>query len=259
MIESAQGIGITPLSGQGAAVWVDADIELPEAARHAESPTAERERLAQATRAARAELESLKQRTAARHGADIAAVFDAQLQFLNDPTIESALEEAILEHAAAPEAVLDAFGQHIELFEGFDGPVSGRADDLRDVRDCLLRDLFDEGPKATVDIPTRSILLADRLTPIEIASFDPRKVAGFATVLGSPSSHVAGFARAMAVPAVIGVGPRLHQIDGGADLVVDAAADTCRLADGDDGDAVPANPDVTPAGATVDVRIPTHR
>ncbi|WP_336338615.1 phosphoenolpyruvate--protein phosphotransferase [Haloarcula brevis] len=214
------GTGATPRSGVGSVVWYGRDISLPDLEGEVD-PDAEAERFADAVETARDELEAEREATAERVGEDEAAVFDAHIQFLEDPTIEDAVETSIGDGADAANAVDAAFGEHIEQFEGMDGRMAERADDLRDVRDRLLRLLTDGERVDLGDLPEGSVVLAERLTPSDTAQLDPERVAGFATVTGGRTSHAAIFARSLALPAVVGVGDALETVTDGDEVVVD--------------------------------------
>jgi len=217
------GTGATPRSGLGTVVWYDPEITLPEADGSVDVDT-ERDRFADAVETARAELESERDATAERVGESEAAIFDAHIQFLEDPTIESAVEESIDEGTPAALAVDDAFGGHIEQFEGMEGRMAERADDLRDVRDRLLR-LLTGGERVNLaDLPEGSVVLAERLTPSDTAQLDPDTVAGFATATGGRTSHAAIFARSLALPAVVGLGEELNDIADDTEVIVDGDA-----------------------------------
>ncbi|NUC71072.1 phosphoenolpyruvate--protein phosphotransferase [Haloterrigena sp. SYSU A558-1] len=221
---SHAGTGVTPLSGVGSAVWYDpnADLELGEPpAAEAVDPDAERERFEDARDRARAELERERERTAERVGEDEAAVFDAHKQFVDDPQIIDGVEAAVDDGLPAEHAVDAAFEDPIAQFEGMDGRMAERADDLRDVRDRLLRLLTDADRVDLASLSTGSILLAERLTPSDTAQLDPERVAGFATIEGGRTSHAAIFARSLGIPAVVGVGDDLESIDDGTDVLVD--------------------------------------
>ncbi|WP_126661720.1 phosphoenolpyruvate--protein phosphotransferase [Haloterrigena salifodinae] len=246
-----EGTGVTPLSGVGSAVWYDpnADLELGEPpAAEAVNPDTERERFEDARDRARAELEHERERTAERVGEDEAAVFDAHKQFVDDPQITDGVESAIDDGLPAEHAVETAFEDPIEQFEGMDGRMAERADDLRDVRDRLLRLLTDADRVDLASLSTGSILLAERLTPSDTAQLDSERVAGFATIEGGRTSHAAIFARSLGIPAVVGVGEDLESIDDGADVLVD----------GEDGaviaDPTPDQRERAAAGRDVEIR-----
>lgn len=221
------GVGATPLSGVGTVVWYrpDADLELPELPPlEAVDTDAQRDRFESARDEARDEIETERDRAAERVGADEAAVFDAHVQFLDDPQITGGVTDAIDEGLPAEHAVHEAFADPIEQFEGMEGRMAERADDLRDVRDRLIRVLMDAERTDLGGLPAGSIVFADRLTPSDTAQLDPDAVRGFATVTGGRTSHAAIFARSLALPAVVGVGDDLTEIEEGTEVVVDGDA-----------------------------------
>ncbi|WP_336362668.1 phosphoenolpyruvate--protein phosphotransferase [Halalkalicoccus salilacus] len=219
------GTGVTPLSGLGRVVWYADEVELGDPPDPSEiDADAERARLEDARSTAEADLESERERAEERVGEEEAEVFGAHVQFLNDPQLREDIEDAIEEGLPAEHAVREGFSGPIEQFEGMEGRMAERADDLRDVRDRLLRVLTDAGGTDLANLPEGSILLAERLTPSDTAKLDPERVAGFATVLGGRTSHAAIFARSLGLPAVVGVGDDLQDIEEGAELVVDGEA-----------------------------------
>ncbi|MFU8867895.1 phosphoenolpyruvate--protein phosphotransferase [Natronococcus sp.] len=218
------GTGATPRSGAGTVVWYSSDAELTDPADVTVDPETERERFADARESARSELEAERDRTAERVGEGEAEIFDAHLQFLADPQIEDGVEEAIGDGVPAEHAVRRAFADPIEQFEEMDGRMAERADDLRDVRDRLVRLLAGSERVDLETLPEGAVVLAERLTPSDTARLDPDRVGGFATVTGGRTSHAAIFARSLALPAVVGVGEELTDVAAGATVVVDGEA-----------------------------------
>jgi phosphotransferase system enzyme I (PtsI) len=215
------GTGATPRSGVGSVVWYRPDTELDEPPEGDVDEAEELGRFDDARAAAMEELERERERTAERVGADEAAVFDAHVKFLDDPQIEGGVKAAVEDGLPAEHAVERAFADPIEQFEGMDGPMSERADDLRDVRDRLVRQLTGGERTNLAALPEGAVVLAERLTPSDTAQLDPERVAGFATVTGERTSHAAIFARSLALPAVVGVGEALTAVEDGATVVVD--------------------------------------
>ena len=222
------GIGSTPLSGVGTARWYrPSDLTLPEQPDPSDVDSdAEQARFEDAQATARQQIEQARQQAAERVGEDEAAVFEAHLQFLDDPQLVDDIESVISEGTPAEHAVNDRFGEAIAQFEGMDGRMAERADDLRDIRDRLLRSLLDVETVDLSALPASTILLAERLTPSDTAALDPGSVAGIATVTGGRTSHAAIIARSLAIPAVVGVGEELTEIEEGADVLVDGEAGT---------------------------------
>jgi len=219
-----EGIGATPTVGIGTATWyrptdVTALDEPP--AAEAVDAVVERERFDEAQADARTELEAERESTRERVGDDEAAVFDAHLKFLEDPQIESGVEEALDEGLPAPHAVKRAFEGPIEQFEGMDGMMAERADDLRDIRNRLLRLLTGTERTDLGSLPDGSVVLAEMLTPSDTAQLDPDSITGIATSKGGRTAHAAIIARSLGIPAVVGVGDELDDIEDGEQVVVD--------------------------------------
>ncbi|EMA64284.1 phosphoenolpyruvate--protein phosphotransferase [Halorubrum lipolyticum] len=224
-MKTLTGVGSTPLSGVGTARWYrpEAGLTLPERPDpSAVDPDAELARFADARDAAREAIRDARDRAAERVGEEEAAVFEAHEQFLDDPELVGDIEAAVEDGTPAEHAVRDRFAAAIDQFEALDGPMAERADDLRDVRDRLLRVLLDVDSLVDVrDLPDGTVLLAERLTPSDTAELDPDAVAGIATVAGGRTAHAAIIARSLSIPAVVGVGESLRDIEDGTELLVD--------------------------------------
>ncbi|TKX60964.1 phosphoenolpyruvate--protein phosphotransferase [Halorubrum sp. ASP1] len=227
------GVGSTPRAGVGTTRWYrpEADLTLPDRPDPASvDADAELDRYEAARDAVREALRDARDRAAERVGEEEAAVFEAHEGFLDDPTIIEDVEAAIREGTPAEHAVADRLDEAVAQFEGMEGRMAERADDLRDVRDRLLRALLagDGGVStAAADLaalPDGTVLLAERLTPSDTAALDPEAVAGVATVEGGRTSHAAIIARSLAVPAVVGVGETLESINDGETVLVDGEA-----------------------------------
>ena len=82
-----------------------------------------------------------------------------------------------------------------------------RAGDMRDIATRVLNNLLgneDHGDLRNL-LKEPSIVVAHDLTPSQTAQMDRDKVLGFATDVGSRTSHTAIMARSMEIPAVVGL------------------------------------------------------
>ncbi len=232
MTRTIPGVSATPLSGLGTVRWYRPGERPDPETVTADTPDIEAQRFEDAQTTAREELETERDRTKARVGDEEAAVFDAHLQFLTDPQLTEPIQTAIGDGDAAELAVKSAFGDAISQFEGMEGLMAERADDLRDIRDRLLRILSGGERTDLTALPEGTVLFAERLTPSDTAQLDPEAVAGFATVTGGRTSHVSIFARSLGIPAIVGAGEELLAVDEGTEVAIDA-----------DEEAVVVNPD----------------
>jgi len=221
------GIGVTPLSGVGTVVWYDPDVELDESPEAADVDVdAERDRFENAVDQAREELQAERDHTAENVGESEAEIFDAHLRFLEDPQITGHVEDTLAEGQPAEHAVREGFQQGIQQLEAVGGRMAERADDLRDIRDRLVRILADADRVDLSVLPEGTVLLAAMLTPSDTAQLDPERVSGFATAEGGRTSHAAIFARSIGIPAVVGVGDALFDVAPDSEIVVDGEAGT---------------------------------
>jgi len=230
-----EGTGVTPLSGVGAVRWYDQSVDLPQPPDPTSVDTdAEHDRFEDARREAREQLQAERERAAEAVGESEAEILDAHVQFLEDPQIVGSVEDAIDGGLPAEHAVSEGFADAIETLSAAGGKMAERTDDLRDIRDRLLRILSETETVDLAAVPEGTVVLAEMLTPSDTAKLDPERVAGFATAKGGRTSHAAIFARSIGIPAVVGVGDALFEIEDGAEVVVDGTEGTVVL-DPDEG------------------------
>jgi len=106
--------------------------------------------------------------------------------------------------------------------------LAERANDLRDVGGRVLRILT--GVTAEVaTYPANTILIAEDLTPSDMATLDRTKVIGFCTVAGGATSHVSILARSMDLPAIAGTEPRVLELTDGTAAILDGTKGKLRL------------------------------
>ncbi len=195
--------------------------------RIARDPAAELRRLRSALASARAELADLHADVSARSGEAEAAIFTAHAAFLDDPDLTAAAERGIRDGHSAGWAWRETVEAQAAALRELDDPLlAGRAADLGDVGDRVLRYLAgsDDDTPQLPDHPV--VLLAEDLTPSDTAGIDPASVLGFATATGGPTSHTAIIARALGIPALVGAGPALLSQPTGETAVLDGTAGT---------------------------------
>ena len=148
----------------------------------------------------------------ADHGAasDELAILEAQAEMALDEQLLSDAEHravAGLHPALAVEAAAAPVAARLAAFE--DEVLAARAADVRDVAARIARWIRGE----TVALPdTPSVAVADDLPPSVIAEIQPGWLLAIALVSGSPTAHAAILARALGIPAVVGVAGLLDAI-----------------------------------------------
>ena len=183
---------------------------------------AERRRLETAVAIAQDEIATLHANAVRQVGADEAAIFEAHLLFLQDATLLVPVKTAILgQKINAESAWQSAIERTAAAFHALDDPyMRARAADVLDVGQRVLRHLLGVEPPA-LDMDEPVILLAADLTPSDTARLDPNMVLGLAVEVGGATSHSAILARALGIPAVVGLGPTLANIAAGQTIALD--------------------------------------
>jgi len=168
---------------------------------------------------------------AALAGEDDARIFDAHLLFLRDAALLEPARAAIRDrHSTAARAWHDAVETVGATWDGLDdGYMRARAIDLRSVGQQVLAHILGvEMPAVRLDAP--GIVVAGDLTPADTAGLDPETALGIVAAHGGPTSHAAVLARALGIPAVVGVGTGALSIPEGTILAVDGARGEVRVA-----------------------------
>ena len=149
------------------------------------------------------------------------ALFDAYAMLLQSPELVCGVVQRIHAGNWAPGALRETVEVFAQRFEAMEDPyLRERGRDLRDLGTRLLMHLQEE-IASEVHYPPDTVLVAQELSAIELAQVPLGRLAGVVSGQGSPSSHVAILARALGVPAVMGVGDLpLARLDG-QELAVD--------------------------------------
>jgi len=186
-----------------------------------ENIEAEWQRLQAAIQIAQQEIQALRQTTTQISDRE-AAIFDAHLLFLADPTLIEPVRQRIFEYNQNAEfawqTVIDELVATYRQLE--DAYMQERANDVVDVGQRVLRSLLGTTTN-TLDLTHPSIIVATDLAPSDTARLDPTKVLGICTTLGSTTSHSAILARTLGIPAVVGVGSEILNLINGTLLALD--------------------------------------
>ncbi|MFZ4716959.1 MAG: phosphoenolpyruvate--protein phosphotransferase [Chthoniobacterales bacterium] len=157
--------------------------------------------------ATRKELIELQERLSETTGAGDASIFDAHLLVLEDPSLIDEVLKGIRigKHNAefAFQSVTHRFAKNLASID--DPYLRERAVDLEDVSRRVIRHLLGKSGQRLTGHDRNHIIVADELTPSDTATLNRGNVAGFITEKGSRTSHTAIMARALGIPAVVGL------------------------------------------------------
>jgi phosphotransferase system enzyme I (PtsI) len=165
-------------------------------------------RLERALVQTRQQLLDVQRKVSEGMGAEEASIFDAHLLVLEDRTLLDEVLRVIQEDKVPADyafhTVAERYAAMLAAIE--DEYLRERAADMRDVTNRVMGNLL--GLEDAVDLrnlkePT--IIISHDLTPSNTAQLDKRNVLGFATDVGSKTSHTAIMARSLRIPAVVGL------------------------------------------------------
>ncbi len=178
-------------------------IELP-----AEELPNQISRLEEALRHTREQIHEVQHHLAQGMGSDEASIFEAHLLLLQDPMILEEVTSTINEERVTAEwafhMVVEKFGKMLSAVD--DEYLRSRAADLRDVSARVLDNLAGRAdPDMLRHLTEPCLIISHDLSPSQTALLDKKMVVGFATDIGSRTSHTAIMARSLRIPAVVGL------------------------------------------------------
>ncbi|OOE90075.1 phosphoenolpyruvate--protein phosphotransferase PtsP [Salinivibrio sp. AR647] len=205
---ASPGIGI-------AQAWCDESQPRLEDVAPASSLDVSREldRLDAAIDEASTEFRRLRKRFDKELQKDALAIFDLFVHLLNDPMLREDITVRIQQGDEATWAVrqtVEAFSARFSLMD--DPYLKARADDVKELGQRLLYFLMAPAGSAPA-ISSPVVLLAHELTAGMLASIPRTLLAGVVAEQGAANSHAAILARALGIPAIMGVSfspSRLH-------------------------------------------------
>jgi len=207
-VETLRGIPVSPGVAIGRVFALD-DVRrrIPRRKVSEEQAKAELARFEEALSTSINELQSQREQTESELGGEAAKIFAFHLGMLSDPNLIAPIRTRIGEERVTAEyAVSQQFRELAERFRKMgDGAFATKVDDVWDLDRRLLGRLIGEHRDRMDSLSEAGVIIAPELTPSQTAGFDRSKVRGFATDTGGRTSHTAILARALGIPAVVGL------------------------------------------------------
>lgn len=156
---------------------------------------------------------------------EIKQIFQAHLEMLDDPDLINGVYQKINLNLSAPAA----WHEHIEAAAKEqaalpDRLLAERATDLRDIGDRVLAQLCGE---VVIEEPKEPyILIMYDVGPSDVARLNKDRVAGILTAVGGASAHSAIVARALGIPAIVGAGDQVLDIEPKSSLLINGDTGT---------------------------------
>jgi phosphoenolpyruvate-protein phosphotransferase (PTS system enzyme I) len=219
-----KGAGVSAGIAMGKAILVGRKLaQVHEVVLSPEQTEVEVARFETALRISREQIAALQARVQEVMGKDNAAIFDSHLMLVDDPSVVQRVVEQIRERRRNAEHVFQSVisGYCDMLSKVDDSYIRDRMADIQDVAGRVIRNLQGHAPIDLSHLQERCIVVAHELSPSDTAGIDRDHVLAFVTAIGSRTSHTAIMARAMGIPAVVGLSDGVAVIDDGDMLVVD--------------------------------------
>jgi len=152
-------------------------------------------------------------------GREYSEIFNFHLSVLKDKKLIESVEKIIRNEKVSVETALKKFINYLN---------SERAENMlykngkREIFDILgklasnIREKYNEFKDSK-----NKIIVAKDLSPTQTASLNKKYISGFITSIGSATSHTAIIAKALEIPAIVGVEKALEEINEGDELLID--------------------------------------
>lgn len=182
-----------------------------------------------ARNAAAAKMNQFYQEAVSHVGLDNASIFKVYQQMLTDSEFVDSIRSMIRSQSInAESAISQAEKNFTQIYSaGADVYMQAHIADMQEIARILLRTMHQKKAMFAGDEPC--ILYADDLTPSETIQMDTKKILGFVTKEGTPTSHTAILARALGVPAIVATGTEVDDSFDGKTAVIDGFSGTVYL------------------------------
>lgn len=222
-METLKGIPVSPGVVIGRVfVLDDARRRVPRRLVPADQVPEEHARLERALDASVLELTAMKAQTASELGDEAAKIFAFHVGMLADPSLTRPMHAMIdRDRVTADFAAWSGFRDAAQRFAAMPEVFRTKVDDVRDLSLRVLRHLLGPHQSRLKTLDHQAVVITRDLTPSQTAAFDRNYVVAFATDLGGRTSHTAIFARALGIPAVVGIGNITEHASDGSEIIID--------------------------------------
>ncbi len=230
MEKTFQGIGVSPGVARGTIyVFSVADEVVPEYDVKPDDVAKEITRFEQALIATRQQLHELQQRIATGIGSNApTSILDVHLSLTEDPALIDQVTSRLESEKKNVEFIFhDVARKYVKTMQELqDEFFRERSIDVQDVNRRILSNLLGREQRALTQLPANTIVVANDLAPSDTSALDRTHVIGFATDVGSHTSHTAIMARSMNLPAVVGLHDASQHLHDGQIAILDGYSGT---------------------------------
>jgi phosphotransferase system enzyme I (PtsI) len=156
---------------------------------------------------------------------ELALIIDAHLLMVQDEALRGGAERLIRGERVNAEWAVRRVAENTRaaLSQSGDDYFRERQDDVMFVAERIIRNLLGVYAEPTAGMPEGAVIVAHDLSPVDMGGLVRRPVAGVVTEVGSRTSHTTILARALGLPAVVGVGELLPHLSARAVVALDGS------------------------------------
>jgi len=222
-MEIYEGIAASPGIAIGEAFIYNQELLIPKYSISEMQVELEIDRFYVALRKTKEEYEKLRNKIVAEMSEDEGKFLDTHILMTEDQSLIQEVVERLREEKKNVEwiiyQVVDSLFKKFRQME--DEYFRDRAVDVLDIGRKLIQKLLSQKNSSLSDISKDVIVISSDLTVSDTASMNKKHVFGFVTELGGRTSHVAILARALGIPAVLGIKDISHKINTGDMVIID--------------------------------------
>lgn len=219
-----RGIGVSPGVVMGRAFILSSNgISIEERTISQSEAASEIVRFEDSLIETRSQIKKIQKDLEKRTGMGDASILDAHLMVLDDRVFVEEVINGIKNELRNAEWVVKEVSEKYAgvLAAVEDAYLRERVADIKDIARRVLRNLVGEKDTSIADLNKKYIVIATDLAPSETAAMRKDLVLGFATDLGSPTSHTAVMARALEIPAIVGLRDVTTWVASGDEVLID--------------------------------------
>jgi len=216
-IPASNGVAV----GVARAVFPNLDINsIPQ--RKTDDITAEINKLNRAIKRTHIQLKNMSNRMKGLVSDQELSLFEAYQQILGSAGLEDEIEQQIQKGFWAPYALRVVIGKHLKAFRSMEDPyLRERAHDIEDLANRVLGNLLKKN-SFEIELSADTILVAETITASMLAEIPLDNIIALVSLKGSSTSHAAILAKALGIPAIMGLEPcQINRLDAKT-MVVDA-------------------------------------
>ncbi|NOU37049.1 MAG: phosphoenolpyruvate--protein phosphotransferase [Kiritimatiellaceae bacterium] len=221
-----RGVGVSPgvVIGE-VVVFAQEGAAVPERVIGEQDVPLEIARFEEALIKTRHQISGIQRKVAEALGEKHASIFDAHLLVVDDRYfVEEVIRELREQHRNVEAVLRKVADRYIEMLSRVDDDyLRERVADVRDVTRRISTNLAGERMNRMDQLERPCIAVARDFSPSDTASINRNIVHALVTDLGSATSHTAIMARALEVPAVVGLRDISAQISSGETVLVDGS------------------------------------